>query len=383
MQRENELTQVVRALNEAILDATLWPRTSAQIDRACGARFGALCLAEGLTENRIGISILWCFCRGVDRSNRVQEFVRRYCAADELVRRVRRLPDSRIVPVRQLCNEKEQQASEIHNEAMARNHMQDGLIVRMDGPAGTHIVWAIGDPVDRGGWSSSRIDMIARILPHLRQYVRVRSALVDAEALGATAAELLDNARTAVVQLDRRGHIAAANDCAQEIFRRNDGIHDPGGFLRAEAPEDDARLQDLLARALPPSSEQPKSGSTWVRRLSMQPSFILHVTPVLSSDSDIRPQRVAALVLIVDPAQSVRVEPGILGAALGLTPTESEVARLLGDGMSTREIAAATDRHYSTVRTHLKRIFTKLGVSRQADVVRIVLSLSRFPFSVE
>ena len=44
-----------------------------------------------------------------------------------------------------------------------------------------------------------------------------------------------------------------------------------------------------------------------------------------------------------------------------------------------REIATATGCGYSTVRTHLKHIFAKLGVSRQFEVAQTVLALSSLP----
>ena len=64
-------------------------------------------------------------------------------------------------------------------------------------------------------------------------------------------------------------------------------------------------------------------------------------------------------------------------AALGLTGMESRVAVRLAEGMNIREIAAATGRGESTIRTHVKHMFTKHGLSRQAHLVRLVLSLGR------
>ena len=64
---------------------------------------------------------------------------------------------------------------------------------------------------------------------------------------------------------------------------------------------------------------------------------------------------------------------------LGLTPTETEIAVMLAQGQTLRQIASATDRGYGTVRTHLKHIFAKLGVSRQFDVVQAVLAMSSLP----
>ena len=66
-------------------------------------------------------------------------------------------------------------------------------------------------------------------------------------------------------------------------------------------------------------------------------------------------------------------------AALDLTAMESRVAVLLAQGMSVREVAAATGRKESTIRSHVKHMFTKHGLSRQTDLVRLVLSLAGSP----
>ncbi len=223
--------------------------------------------------------------------------------------------------------------------------------------------------------------MIARILPHLRQYFRVRSALIDARALRASVTELLDNTRAGVIQLDRRGRIVEANDSARELLRRNDGLSDRDGELRATSPVDHDRLEQLLAQALPRFGEQGASGSMMVRRPSLLPRFALHVKPVATREAHYRPRDVAALVLIVDPVARVRIDPGLVRATLGLTPTEAEIAVLIAEGRTSRQIATATGREYSTVRSHLKLIFAKLGVSRQFEVAQLVLALSNLPTS--
>ena len=83
--------------------------------------------------------------------------------------------------------------------------------------------------------------------------------------------------------------------------------------------------------------------------------------------------RVAALVLIVDPTVNLRIDPGRAAAALGLTRAEGQVAAALAGGASVSDIAARTHRAVSTVRWTIKRIHAKLGISRQAELVRMVL----------
>ena len=298
---------------------------------------------------------------------------------DESFPRWRQLPDSKIGRTADLFSEEERRTSIAYNESAPRFEYDDGLSVRLDGPGGSRILWGVANPVDTGGWTASRLEMVARILPHLRQYVRVRSALVDAVAVGASATELLANARMGVIQLDRRRRIVETNDAARELLRRKDGLSDAGKALHATWPDDNEGLQKLLAGALPHRIGQGVSGSMLVRRESPLPKLALHVQPVSSLDAGHRSQRVGALVLVVDPASRARIEPGLVEAMLGLTPAETEIAVMLAEGRTGRQIAAATGRGYNTVRSHLKHIFAKLGVSRQFEVVQAVLALSTLP----
>ncbi len=71
-----------------------------------------------------------------------------------------------------------------------------------------------------------------------------------------------------------------------------------------------------------------------------------------------------------------RLDPALVAAGLGLTPMESRVAVLLTEGKSLREVAAETGRQETTIRWHLRQIFTKRGIARQAELVRLVLSLA-------
>ena len=109
------------------------------------------------------------------------EYFRIYHPVDEHLPRLRKLPDSKLVSIGDLFSEAVRKTSLTYNEGLPRFEMQNGLNVRLDGPYGSRIVWGIADPVDSWGWRSSRVDMVARVLPHLRQYVRVRSALARSE----------------------------------------------------------------------------------------------------------------------------------------------------------------------------------------------------------
>jgi len=75
------------------------------------------------------------------------------------------------------------------------------------------------------------------------------------------------------------------------------------------------------------------------------------------------------------------IDPAVVARALDLTKMESRVAVQLAQGMSVHEIAAAMGRKESTIRSHVKRTFAKHGLSRQAELIRLVHPLVGMPGS--
>ena len=368
---------VLTALHDATLDDEHWPATSALIHDACGAKGMGLWINEDTSEDTKVV-----FARLYYRDQRSpeleQEYTQQYHPQDERVPRLRNLPDSRVVQVRDLFTEQETRTSPTFNEWLPRSHGQNSLHVRLDGPHGCRIALGICDPTDSGGWRSAQMNMIQRLLPHLRQFVFVRQALASAEAMGASFAELLANKRVGVVHMDRRGAIVRMNDRARVILQRGDGLSDQGGRLRAWLPADDTNLNQLLARALPNIHGSTTSGSIMIRRSPGFPRLALHVNPMTVRQMDFGARGVGALVLIVDPTSRSIVDPDVVAATLGLTPSESRVAALIADGRSVGDIAVATGRRESSIRWHIKQIYRKLSISRQAELVRLVLSITEF-----
>ena len=67
-----------------------------------------------------------------------------------------------------------------------------------------------------------------------------------------------------------------------------------------------------------------------------------------------------------------------MARTLGLTPMESRVAVWLAEGKSVRDIARETKLTEGAIYWHLKQIYQRLPVSRQVDLVRLVLSSAEF-----
>ena len=380
MSEREAFERVLALLHKAALDDTRWPTASALLDDALHVHGNSFAVGDVLPGEDILFYFAGIFLRGERRHELEREYFEYYYPMDERVPRVRQLSDSQLIHMSDLYSEEELKTSMVYNDYLNRVHAQNSMNFRLDGPDGASIAWIVHDPVDGNGWSSTQLGSIRRLLPHLRQYVSVRQALAGAGALGASLTELLDTTGLGVIQLDRRGRIQDLNDRVRELLRTGDGLFDKSGFLFARRPEDNAAFQRLLKRALPLFKAQGVGGSMMVKRASALP-LVLHVNPVDQQGTDFRVWPVAALVLVVDPESRTRIDPSIAGATLDLTVTESRVAVLLAEGMSVREVAVAKGRKESTIRWHVKNILNKLGLSRQADLVRLLLPLTNAPES--
>ena len=66
----------------------------------------------------------------------------------------------------------------------------------------------------------------------------------------------------------------------------------------------------------------------------------------------------------------------MLEALFDLTGAEARVFSLIAAGRTPQQAAEALGVAFSTVKTHLIRIFTKTGARRQVDLVRLAASIA-------
>ena len=375
MTAEDKFERVVGSLHRSALADVSWVSAAARINdmiRANGHGVTYADLSRGV-EPEIYLAR---FFLGTERREDLEQlYFRDYYWRDEAVPRLHGLRDGEFAYKQDLYTDREKKTSAAYNEFRGANKTQNGLFIGLDGLDGCGVAWSFGDSKERGGWTRDQIRVIERLAPHIRHFVRVRRAIADARALGASLAELLENGRSGFIQLDGNGRILEANDRARDILLKRDGLRDNRGLLAAQTKAEDAELQRLLAQAVPRYGVPGVGGSIKLTRRKARAPLVLEIHPVRRVGTDYRGWRVAALVLVVDPAVRPQVDPDLAAALLGLTPTESRVAVMLASGQTVAGTARTLGCAESTVKTHLKRVHRKLGIRTRTELVRRVLSL--------
>ena len=162
MSQQDNFDRIVAALHAAALDDTVWPSASALIDETVGMVGTHLLVLSG--QARADLEVLYQSASYYPLEDD-QEYIRDYFPHDERVPRCLRLPDSRLVHVPTLYTAQEWKTSPTPNELLRRSHGRNGLNVRLDGPEGCHIAWALAESTDPNGWCSEQLSLIKHLCP--------------------------------------------------------------------------------------------------------------------------------------------------------------------------------------------------------------------------
>ncbi|MGO9134733.1 MAG: helix-turn-helix transcriptional regulator [Methylovirgula sp.] len=184
---------------------------------------------------------------------------------------------------------------------------------------------------------------------------------------------LLEHFDCGVVIVDDDKDIVALNDGARCLL--GDGLTITRNRLRATAPATQTALDGLIEAA----RRDGLISNMALPRPSGERPLVLRAQP-LFKDRSIAGQAQRALVLLLIFCAEPHLAPssGESLRALGVTRAEAEVGVLLGAGLSPLEVSERLDIKIATVRAHLKRIFQKLGLCRQSELVQLVTRLSFF-----
>jgi len=211
------------------------------------------------------------------------------------------------------------------------------------------------------------------LLPHFRRallaWLREQTRTQETQLL----ARALESLKLGVVILDESGTVLRSNAAAETILRRKDGLRLVNAGLSCTAPAEDRRLRGAIRSALQRHAASGEGIAVAATRDDgcSRVGLLVQALPPGPLDGGRRP---AVAVFLRDPHGECHPAPGVVAQLFGLTPVETRLALEMTNGATLDETAALLDIRRNTARTHLRSIFAKIGVQRQAALVRVILN---------
>jgi DNA-binding CsgD family transcriptional regulator len=354
------MSRLVDRIYESAFMPDLWPGILAELSQLGGALSGWLYISNGNVV------------RWAASSKEAREDLRPLMESGQFTRleRLNRLLNAKqtgFVPDRTLYRSlEEMQNDPAYRDILYPRGMGWGTGTAIALPTGDDMAMSLERAYDQGSASAAELAALNEVHPHL-----VRAAFVAARMQ-------LERARAATQALGLLGIPALVFAENGQVLAANHLIEALSGFIAWRTKDQialtDARADALLRDAIA-TVNQDDAGS--VRSFPIRDAntaMIAHVVPIRGTARDIF-SRSAAMLMLTPVTRPEAPPVELIRSLFDLTPAEARVARGLAAGHTVKVMAADSGTSTNTVRSHVNAVLTKIGYSRQSDVVALLNGL--------
>ena len=270
------------------------------------------------------------------------------------------------------CSEATFLSSEYYNDFLRPNDILQvfGSVLAQDGPSvlmisgtGSHAREPFGD---------EELRLLRTQIPHLQTAIMLQDRLGMAEDRLLRIETAFDSNPDAVLLVDSEAVVLAANRSARKVLEARDGLYLQQDRLRLVDRVLAQRLTGILKGIGLASRfhlDAPPGRSLRVPSASGESDWLLQIFPVEKNMAG------AAVIFVSTTATSKRPAASDLADLFDLSPMQQQIALRLFDGDLPAQLGDHLRITRNTLKTHLRRMFAKLGVSRQTELMRLFSKL--------
>jgi len=360
------LPGLIEAIYEGILQDPPWQDFLTGLREPLGADIAAIFLQPPEPGSRVVMLVEGGRAEGIDSYKRGQ-FV-----FDPFID----LPDGEVVTLHEFISTEALLDSDFYRLTMKPSGLYDFLGADLRVPGEFEARFRLARYEGKPRFGQQDRELLGLITPHLQRAIRIHARLNQLSSERDLYAGAVQQLSLGTILLDGEGRIQQLNPLARELLAQRDGLSLVDGRLRLNSSERSAALQAAIDQVL---SNQRQAVPAMVEVIRVpRPSgradlgLVVRAVPRGHFSEGVAVPAVA--IFISDPERQGGADAEVLQRLFDFTQAEARLALLLADGYSLDESAAAIGVTRNTVRTHLRSIFTKTGVTRQTLLVRLVLN---------
>lgn len=242
-------------------------------------------------------------------------------------------------------------------------------------PGGRKAILQIIRTADKGDFDEKDKQFCRDLLPHLEQAMEIYTRLQINEAELTLYQRAIDHLAIGVIVLDGQGDIVRTNASASRVLEKSKDLYIHDKRLAHHDEIQNNKLKRLIKKALMLREANALTIDTHVMNISkLSLGFGLLVRPLPKSPWHEGKACPSVSIYITDPSQHKRVPEEMIVKLFGLTHAEAVLTIQLTQGATLKEAATILNISEHTARNHCKRALAKTGVSRQTDLVQLILN---------
>jgi DNA-binding CsgD family transcriptional regulator len=367
-----ELVDLIGGIYDAVIEPGLWPdvcealRLRLEFKNAEIATMNVR-TGEAVVSAVIGIPAQYLAVRTPERIREVMDMW-----GGE--RRLAQYPLEEPVLLSDVSDQEQWDRSEYIRLFAVPQELVDSVAIPLARDARTIGSISFGVHSSRRSVSPDDLSWLRLLAPHLRRAVQISGILDDATAAAESFSAVLDATSSGVVIVDRDTRILHANAAAQPMLAAGDPIREVGGRLLLREELVPGQLMGAIRGATDEAALGRRGLGIPTRRLDGSP-LTATVMPLERRASRSGVSASAAAAVLIATSAPLELPAGALSLLYDLTPAEVRVFELVVEGNTNVAVAKALGISPSTVKTHMSRMFDKLGVSTRVELFKIAHSI--------
>lgn len=219
------------------------------------------------------------------------------------------------------------------------------------------------------------LERFSRLLPHVQHAMQIGQKLGTWRFVAQSAVESLNRLAHGVVILDETGKLITLNTCAEQFLKHPYRISLMGDRLTPLDAVVNQKLRLLISHCVATGAgdAQFPGGTVNIPGYNYAGSLRIHVYPMKLPGGIFKIERSAVILFIFGPPTVGPLDETVLRTVFGFTSAESRLVAAMLKGMTVTMASKKLKISINTARTQLKSVFARVGVHRQADLVRLVL----------
>lgn len=271
---------------------------------------------------------------------------------------------------RQFVSDEVLRASEIYRQVLTPTGVEYAMGFTIPVDQETMVILSVMRGPNLSPFTIDDCTDFGRFAPHVTRAVSMHGTFRRNRDELATAKALLDGVPLGMMVVDD-DEVKIANRAARALLDEGDAMRLQNGRLCGATRRADADLRAAVHEALD-GGDQPIGVVLPIDHTEPVRAVVRRLHPASAGMVGVASEAVA--LYVTDPRKPIETSEEILQRLFGLTPREAAVLGILAEGEDLQTAAARLGIGIETVRTHVRHIMETTGASRQAELVRMVLS---------
>lgn len=372
MPETDELLALVGDVYDTTLDAGLWPEV---LRKTCAFVGGSM--ANLFSEDAVKKSASRFYTWG-DDPEYSKLYMEKYAPLNPLLPTGMFFPVGEVYGMGDIMPYEELQRTRFYREWMKPQGYLDFVASNLEKSA-TAVAPIAVIRHERDGYIDDRARRrMGALVPHVRRAVLIGKVIELHKIEAAALADTLDGLAAGMFLVDATGRVVHANAAGHRMIEEGLVVRVAAGRITATDAQADRALQDTFAAADAGDDAVGEKGIAVPLPVPDRDRHVAHILPLTSAQRR-RAGTAYSAVAAMFVQTSALDGPSPMEAMarqFNLTNAELRVMLAIVNVGGVPEVAEALGIGEGTVRTHLYRLFTKTGATRQADLVKIVASFA-------